>query len=45
MAPAIKVTLKQTEPVTVAYPGMQGSISGIPAAFNRLYSWINEKGY
>lgn len=42
---SIRVTVKQIEPVTVAFLPMQGDISRIPDAFSRLYSWINEKGH
>ena len=45
MQPSIIVTVKQIKPVTVACLNMQGDIGRMPAAFKRLYTWINEKGY
>ena len=45
MSLSIKVTVKQTEPMTVAFLGVKGHFSQIPTAFSRLYSWISEKGY
>ena len=45
MSLSIEVTVKQTEPMTVAFLGVKGHFSQIPTAFSRLYSWISEKGY
>ncbi len=45
MDSSVKVTLKQDEPMTVVYFGAKGGMSRVPAAFNKLYSWIREKGY
>ena len=45
MSLSIKVTIKQTEPMTVAFLSVKGHFSQIPTAFGRLYSWISEKGY
>jgi len=45
MSVSIKVEVKQVKPMTVAYLNVKGHFGQIPAAFNRLYSWINEKGY
>jgi len=42
---AIKVTVKKTEPMTVAFISMKGPYSLIQEAFGRLYGWIGEKGY
>ena len=45
MSSLIKATVKQTEPMTVAFLSVKGHFSQIPTAFGRLYSWISEKGY
>ncbi len=45
MSVSIEVTIKQTEPMIVAFLGVKGHFSQIPTAFGRLYSWISEKGY
>ena len=45
MDASIRVTLKQDEPMTVAYFGAIGGIDQVPAAFNKLYNWIRGKGY
>jgi len=45
MSALIKVTIKQTEPMIVAFLSVKGHFSQIPTAFGRLYSWISEKGY
>ena len=45
MSDSIEVSIKQMEPVTVAFLGVKGHFSQIPTAFGRLYSWISEKGY
>lgn len=41
---AIEVTVKKTEPTTVAFLSVKGPYSLIPDAFGKLYSWIGEKG-
>ena len=45
MGLSIQVTLKQDEPMTVAYYSARGGMDQVPSAFNKLYSWIREKGY
>ena len=45
MTSPIQVTVKQTEPVTVAFLPMKGPYTMISGAFGKLYSWIGEKGY
>jgi len=45
MASSIQVTVKQTEPMTVAFIGMWGPYTQIPEAFGKLYQWIGQKGY
>ena len=45
MESSTEVTLKQDEPMTVAYLGATGGLSKVPEAFNKLYGWIKEKGY
>lgn len=42
---AHEVTIKTTEPVTVAYIPMTGPFSLINQTFGRLFSWIGENGY
>ncbi len=42
---AIEVTVKKTEPMTVAFVSMKGPYSLIGEAFGKLYGWIGEKGY
>ena len=42
---AIEVTIKKTEPRTVAFVAMKGPYAKIPEAFPRLFGWIAEKGY
>jgi len=42
---AIEVTVKKTEPMTVAFISMKGPYSLIGESFGRLYGWIGEKGY
>lgn len=41
----IEVTIKKTEPRTVAFVAMKGPYAKIPEAFPRLFGWIVEKGY
>ncbi len=43
--PNIEVTIKKTEPRTVAFVAMKGPYAKIPEAFPRLFGWIAEKGY
>ena len=45
MSPSIEVVVKQVEPVTVAFHGVTGHPSQIPAALGKLYDWIGGKGY
>ncbi|MFB0556546.1 MAG: GyrI-like domain-containing protein [Dehalococcoidia bacterium] len=45
MSSPIVVTIKQVNPVTVAFLSVTGHYSQIPTAFDRLYGWINQKGY
>ena len=41
----IKVTVKKTEPITVAFISMKGPYTQISEAFGKLYGWIGEKRY
>jgi len=43
--PNIEVTVKRTEPRTVAFVAMKGPYAKIPEAFPKLYNWLREKGY
>ena len=45
MSPSIEVTVKKTEPMTVAFISMKGPYSLISDAFGGLYGWIEKKGY
>ena len=43
---AMEVTVKKTEPRTVAFVAMKGPYTKIPEAFPKLFGWlIREKGY
>ena len=42
---AIEVTVKKTEPITVAFVSKKGPYSLISESFGRLYGWISEKGF
>ncbi len=42
---AIEVTVKKTEPMTVAFASMKGPYSLIGETFGKLYGLIGEKGY
>ncbi len=42
---AMEVTLKKTEPMTVAFVAKRGPYSLISQAFGQLYGWIGQKGY
>ena len=42
---AIEVTIKKTEPATVAFISKKGSFTQIPEAFGKLYGWVGQKGY
>jgi len=43
---AIEVTVKKTEPRTVAFVAMKGPYTKIPEAFPKLFGWlVGEKGY
>ena len=41
----IEVSIKKTEPRTVAFIAMKGPFAQIPATFPKLYDWLREKGY
>jgi effector-binding domain-containing protein len=41
----IEVTVKQSEPRTVAFIPMKGPYDQIAATFPRLYGWVAKKGY
>jgi len=41
----IEVTIKKTEPMTVAFVSMKGPFTLIGEAFGKLYGWIGEKGH
>ena len=45
MTSPIQVTVKETEPMTVAFVSMKGPYTQISEAFGKLYGWIGEKGY
>jgi AraC family transcriptional regulator len=45
MASSIQVTIKDTEPTTVAFLAKKGPYTQISAAFGQLYGWIGQKGY
>lgn len=45
MASQVVVTIKKTEPMTVAFISVKGPYSLISEAFGKLYGWIGEKGY
>lgn len=45
MASPIQVTIKDTEPMTVAFLAKKGPYTQIGAAFGQLYGWIGQKGY
>ena len=40
-----EVTLKQTEPRTVAFITVKGPFDQIEGTFGRLFGWVIEKGY
>ena len=42
---AIEVTVKKTEPRTVAFVAMKGPYTLIEGTFGKLFGWIGEKGY
>jgi len=42
---AIDVTVKKTEPMTVAFVSVKGPYRLISETFGKLYGWIGEKGY
>jgi AraC family transcriptional regulator len=42
---AIDVTVKKTEPITVAFISKKGPYSLISETFGLLYRWIGEKGF
>ena len=41
----IEVTVKKTEPVTVAFLSMKGPYTLISESLGKLYGWIGERGY
>jgi len=43
--PSIQVTVKDTEPMTMAFLSKKGSYTQISTAFGQLYGWIGQKGY
>jgi AraC family transcriptional regulator len=45
MASPIQVTIKDTEPMTVAFLSKKGPYTQISAAFGQLYEWIGQNGY
>ena len=45
MSSSIEVTVKKTEPTTVAFISMRGPYTLIGDAFGKLYGWLGEKGY
>ena len=45
MSSSIKVTVKKTEPMTVAFISMKGPYTLISDAFGKLHGWIGGKGY
>jgi AraC family transcriptional regulator len=45
MSSSIEVTVKKTEPMTVAFISMKGPYTLISDAFGGLYGWIGKKGY
>ena len=42
---AMDVTVKKTEPMTVAFISVKGPYTLIGESFGKLYGWIAEKGY
>jgi effector-binding domain-containing protein len=42
---AIEVTVKKTEPITVAFVSKKGPYNLIGETFGTLYVWISDKGY
>lgn len=40
-----QVTVKETEPTTVAFLNMKGPYTQISESFSKLYDWIEQKGY
>lgn len=42
---ASEITVKSTEPTTVAFISMKGPFDLISASFDRLYAWVSQKGY
>ena len=44
MTSPIQVTIKETEPLTVAFLSMKGPYTQISEAFGKLYSWMGQKG-
>jgi len=45
MTSPIQVTVKDTDPMTVAFLSKKGSYTQVSAAFGQLYGWIGQKGY
>jgi AraC family transcriptional regulator len=45
MSSSIEVTVKKTEPMTVAFLSKKGPYTLIGDTFGKLYGWIGEKGY
>jgi effector-binding domain-containing protein len=42
---SIEVTVKQTDPRTVAFIPMKGPYDRIEGTFGRLFGWVGQKGY
>ncbi len=45
MSSSVEITVKKTEPMTVAFISMKGPYTLISDAFGKLYSWIGEGSY
>ena len=45
MIPSIDIEIKDINPMMVAFINVIGDFSQIPMTFQKLYSWINRKGY
>jgi len=45
MSSSVEITVKKTEPMTVAFISMKGPYTLISDAFGKLYGWIGEGSY
>jgi len=45
MNPSIDVKIEDIKPMAVAFISVTGDFSQIPMTFQKLYDWINRKGY